>query len=158
MYCPAVFDTYLCWDYTPAGQTAYGRCPHYFMPGFNKDGTNSLCQVSKKTERTFVPGFNKDIIYCCVLLYENYAKVQQRQYEHFMPGFNKDGTNICARVQQRRHEHFIQGSTRTVRTFCARVQQRLYEHFVQGSTKTARTFVSGFNKDGTNICARVQQR
>ena len=121
-----------------------------------------------------MPGFNKDIY--TTLLYENYAKVQQRQYEHFMPGFNKDGTNICARVQQRRHEHFIQGSTKTVRTFCARVQQRRHEHLCQGSTNIATVVyycmkvMPGFNKEGTNIlcqgstktvrtfCARVQQR
>ncbi|XP_070212638.1 calcitonin receptor-like [Littorina saxatilis] len=37
VYCDAVFDDWLCWDYTPAGTTAYGRCPHKFMPGFNID-------------------------------------------------------------------------------------------------------------------------
>ncbi|KAK7494959.1 hypothetical protein BaRGS_00013838, partial [Batillaria attramentaria] len=37
VYCNATFDDWLCWDYTPAGTTAFQRCPYEFMAGFNKD-------------------------------------------------------------------------------------------------------------------------
>ncbi|CAL1538992.1 unnamed protein product [Lymnaea stagnalis] len=43
LYCPAVFDSWLCWDYTLAGTVAEQQCPHSFKPGFSPD------EVARKT-------------------------------------------------------------------------------------------------------------
>ncbi|ODM90415.1 Calcitonin-like peptide type 1 receptor [Orchesella cincta] len=32
-YCPQTFDSWSCWNETPAGETAYAPCP-WFVPGF----------------------------------------------------------------------------------------------------------------------------
>jgi hypothetical protein len=34
VYCPLIFDGLSCWNYTPAGDTAFLPCP-YFMAGFD---------------------------------------------------------------------------------------------------------------------------
>ena len=34
LHCPLTFDGLSCWNYTPAGETAYLPCP-YFMAGFD---------------------------------------------------------------------------------------------------------------------------
>jgi len=34
VYCPLTFDGFSCWNYTPAGDTAYLPCP-YFITGFD---------------------------------------------------------------------------------------------------------------------------
>uniref|UniRef100_T1JHE1 G-protein coupled receptors family 2 profile 1 domain-containing protein n=1 Tax=Strigamia maritima TaxID=126957 RepID=T1JHE1_STRMM len=37
-YCPRTFDGWSCWNKTPAGQVAYGPCPH-FIVGFDSRRT-----------------------------------------------------------------------------------------------------------------------
>jgi hypothetical protein len=34
VYCPLTFDGLSCWNYTPAGDTAFLPCP-YFIAGFD---------------------------------------------------------------------------------------------------------------------------
>lgn len=46
LYCNATFDNWLCWDFTPAGQSAFQRCPYDFIEGFNRDGRLLLWSAS----------------------------------------------------------------------------------------------------------------
>ncbi|ESP01186.1 hypothetical protein LOTGIDRAFT_172709 [Lottia gigantea] len=38
LYCNATFDDWMCWDYTPAGETVYQLCPIDFDTAMNPDG------------------------------------------------------------------------------------------------------------------------
>ncbi|XP_046564330.1 calcitonin receptor-like isoform X2 [Haliotis rubra] len=37
LYCNSTFDGWLCFDYTPAGETVYKPCPVKIQPGFNPE-------------------------------------------------------------------------------------------------------------------------
>ncbi|GFR69400.1 calcitonin receptor-like protein [Elysia marginata] len=59
IYCPSVFDDWLCWDHTLAGTTARLQCPYEFKEGFSEhrdaekvcleDGTWYVNPISNKT-------------------------------------------------------------------------------------------------------------
>lgn len=39
-YCKGIYDTWLCWPHTPAGEVVFLHCPD-FIPGFKKERTYS---------------------------------------------------------------------------------------------------------------------
>ncbi|XP_025094083.1 calcitonin gene-related peptide type 1 receptor-like isoform X2 [Pomacea canaliculata] len=65
LYCNATFDNWLCWDFTPAGQSAFQRCPYDFIEGFNRDefaekkcmpdGTWFVNKLSNRTWTNYMP-------------------------------------------------------------------------------------------------------
>ncbi|PVD30011.1 hypothetical protein C0Q70_09272 [Pomacea canaliculata] len=61
LYCNATFDNWLCWDFTPAGQSAFQRCPYDFIEGFNRDvllvirrlaKENAPCRVESQSSKS----------------------------------------------------------------------------------------------------------
>ena len=64
VYCPLTFDGLSCWNYTPAGETAFLPCP-YFIAGFD---TRRKCtaRCCYKEPMTVHPGTSAGHVTCSI--------------------------------------------------------------------------------------------